>query len=568
MDGLSRKRMNATTMKTMKRKLLMMLLVFMLVATYIPFNRAFAANENGKRHSSQIEKSEGKDAKTEAPDEDVQEPEKEGKAKDDASLEKEKRDLEKQVPVQMGKLKAGRIMKPKPLKGGVDPGIDKEVPLYAHELRKRIPYDNESCYLVNFVYPVKSDRICFWSRHQSRQINLLLSIDDPYIRSEFMSSLYKEIRQRIRRYEDGKLQECDVFVSLDPKYEQLSISIPVKKGAAIGSSILESIPEIRVMKGDKTYIATGWSTKTGNDCIVPLSDRNVFADTKVEKDGYIYATSAEYGKDWDFTKMREDKDNEIEVTIDTDDPDYHGPIDFLFWKYKYVRYPIRIRKGDSLRNYIKEDLPDNGEYKFMYFKKTGDSAHGDTGVGGYNLGYDTPVKDWAKSKGTRYIRIVPVYSNRADLKSIYVHGLSGVDSDKVKMGMYDVHLFDSGYMWGAIPHANVKGKICVGYSTEPNATSAMSKAAMWDEIVNHGKRDIYPVYKEKKKCVIIDYHGGKPAPGSGIFGLKTRFLVNRGANLRDNGFVDPVRDGFFYRGLNVRDYYNWGQGILLLQSNL
>ena len=59
MDGLSRERRNATTMK---RKLLTMLLVFAVVATYIPFDRAFAANENGKGHGKQIERTEGKDA--------------------------------------------------------------------------------------------------------------------------------------------------------------------------------------------------------------------------------------------------------------------------------------------------------------------------------------------------------------------------------------------------------------------------------------------------------------------------------------------------------------------------
>ena len=43
MDGFSRKETTATNMK---RKLLTMLLVFMVVATYIPFDRAFAADEN------------------------------------------------------------------------------------------------------------------------------------------------------------------------------------------------------------------------------------------------------------------------------------------------------------------------------------------------------------------------------------------------------------------------------------------------------------------------------------------------------------------------------------------
>ena len=50
MDGFSRKKTTATTMK---RKLLTMLLVFAVVATYIPFDRAFAADENGKRQDKQ-----------------------------------------------------------------------------------------------------------------------------------------------------------------------------------------------------------------------------------------------------------------------------------------------------------------------------------------------------------------------------------------------------------------------------------------------------------------------------------------------------------------------------------
>ena len=53
MDGLSRERKNATTMK---KKLLTMLLVFAVVATYIPFDRAFAADENDKRQGKQVEK--------------------------------------------------------------------------------------------------------------------------------------------------------------------------------------------------------------------------------------------------------------------------------------------------------------------------------------------------------------------------------------------------------------------------------------------------------------------------------------------------------------------------------
>ena len=59
MDGFSRKKTTATTWK---RKLLTMLLVFMVVATYIPFDRAFAADQSGKKQDKQVEKKVEKDA--------------------------------------------------------------------------------------------------------------------------------------------------------------------------------------------------------------------------------------------------------------------------------------------------------------------------------------------------------------------------------------------------------------------------------------------------------------------------------------------------------------------------
>ena len=59
MDGFSRRKTTATTIK---RKLLTMLLVFAVVTTYIPFDRAFAANESGKKQKKQVEKTVNKDA--------------------------------------------------------------------------------------------------------------------------------------------------------------------------------------------------------------------------------------------------------------------------------------------------------------------------------------------------------------------------------------------------------------------------------------------------------------------------------------------------------------------------
>ncbi len=51
MDASSRKK---TTVTTMKRRLLTILLTFAIVATYIPFDRAFAANESGKKQDEQL----------------------------------------------------------------------------------------------------------------------------------------------------------------------------------------------------------------------------------------------------------------------------------------------------------------------------------------------------------------------------------------------------------------------------------------------------------------------------------------------------------------------------------
>ena len=134
---------------------------------------------------------------------------------------------------------------------------------------------------------------------------------------------------------------------------------------------------------------------------------------------------------------------------------------------------------------------------------------------------------------------------------------SSSKSVKLTSGGNSIPIFDAGNAVGAVPHANVKGKVCLGYSTEPNTTSAMSYSTIRNNIKNHGKRHLYPVYKEKKKCVIVDYHGGKPASGSGVSTLKTRFLVNKGERLTDNGFVRPRRDGFSYEDLNIRNYFNW-----------
>ena len=98
-----------------------------------------------------------------------------------------------------------------------------------------------------------------------------------YDKADFIDELYREIKYRI-----GRGGEYDIFISIDPYDKQLSINIPIKKGARIGTSILESIPEIRVMKGNTTYVATGWA-KSGSHDYTPLANRDVFADTRINQ---------------------------------------------------------------------------------------------------------------------------------------------------------------------------------------------------------------------------------------------------------------------------------------------
>ena len=128
------------------------------------------------------------------------------------------------------------------------------------------------------------------------------------------------------------------------------------------------------MRGTTAYVATGWA-KSGDHSYTPLANRNVFADTQINQSGVIYATSDKYGNDFDFSKMRENMHNEVTVTIDTSNPYYHGPKNFKFGKNGSNTFTIR--KGDSLRKYVKEDLPNNGSYSFKYFYKPDGSDYGD-----------------------------------------------------------------------------------------------------------------------------------------------------------------------------------------------
>ena len=99
------------------------------------------------------------------------------------------------------------------------------------------------------------------------------------------------------------------------------------------------------MRGDTTYVATGWS-KSGEHAYTPLANRDVFADTQINQSGYIFATSDRYLKDYDFSKMPEDKYNLVHVTIDTNHPEYYGPKNFKFGKNGSNTFTIR--KGDTI----------------------------------------------------------------------------------------------------------------------------------------------------------------------------------------------------------------------------
>ena len=157
---------------------------------------------------------------------------------------------------------------------------------------------------------------------------------------------------------------------------------------------------------------------------------------------------------------------------------------------------------------------------------------------------------------------------RLKARSVYVHERTSSNSPSIKESAVQYTDLNSGSVQYTtpmdyeeqhiLPHSNVKGKVHIGWSTEPEATSAMSNNTIGHKIFNEDKSHIYPVYKEKKKCVIIEYHGGKPAAGSSVGSLKTRYLVPRGQSIKDYGYVTPVRSGYNFRWYNVRNYWNWG----------
>ena len=56
------------------------------------------------------------------------------------------------------------------------------------------------------------------------------------------------------------------------------------------------------------------------------------------------------------------------MKLDTNHPEYYEPKNFKFGKNGSNTFTIR--KGDFLKKYIKENLPDNGSHRFVYFYKT------------------------------------------------------------------------------------------------------------------------------------------------------------------------------------------------------
>ena len=90
---------------------------------------------------------------------------------------------------------------------------------------------------MNFVYPNNPDKICFWSRLRGDQKTLTLSSASWQVKAQFIDFLYREIKYRI-----GRGGEYDIFISIDPTNNQLSISVPIKKSAYIGASIPQGQP--------------------------------------------------------------------------------------------------------------------------------------------------------------------------------------------------------------------------------------------------------------------------------------------------------------------------------------
>ena len=184
MNGFSRKKTTATNMK---RKLLTMLLVFMVVATYIPFDRAFAADENGKRQDKQVEKKMDKaagkqDDKKSDSDKIADKPQPKKTPTDKPESDAGGKDAGKDANKEGASTKSEKGFLP----GKTNPGIDVDEPFSEGTLRRRIPYDDESCHLTNFVYPSNPNKICFWSKHRNEQKTLTLSDASPHEKADFI----------------------------------------------------------------------------------------------------------------------------------------------------------------------------------------------------------------------------------------------------------------------------------------------------------------------------------------------------------------------------------------------
>ena len=156
----------------MKRRFLAVMLVVMVAVTYMPKGMGFAesvqarSSDKPKKTEATKEKSEQKFNKTK-------------KASDKlpgSNLIKNRAAL---VRVDAEKLnnvkKYKKKLKNRVRRGegeGTAPGMDANVSFGSSELKKRIPYDDESCYLISFVYPTFPEEIFFWSKSLGRQKKL------------------------------------------------------------------------------------------------------------------------------------------------------------------------------------------------------------------------------------------------------------------------------------------------------------------------------------------------------------------------------------------------------------
>ena len=108
----------------------------------------------------------------------------------------------------------------------------------------------------------------------------------------------------------------------------------------------------------------------------------------------------------------------------------NAPSNFAFGKNGTNNFTMR--KGESLRNYVKGDLPDNVMYIFQSF--------GWEEPGHRSGGYDTPLKAGAKTYGNVNLVVKVNYGykdigfmhKRLKARSVYVHERTSSNSPSIK----------------------------------------------------------------------------------------------------------------------------------------